>query len=105
MAKATLPLMSESAKGTIGGVLTFSVRGSGQQVRFQRKQKNAPSAGQLAARSVYADACLAWYLMEYGVAQYGEVQYGDSVDFNNALAEGEGMSGFNIFVQDYILAH
>lgn len=105
MAKVTLPLLSESAQGSVGGVLTFSVRGSGQQVRYQRKQKNLPSADQVVARAVYADACLAWYLMEYGVAQYGEAQYGDSQDFNNALAEGEAMSGFNIFVQDYILAH
>ena len=105
MAKATLPLMSQSAQGTIGGVLTFSVRGSGQQVRFQRKQKNEPTAGQLAARAVYADACVAWFLMEFGVIDFGDFQFGDSQDFHNALAVGEGMSGFNIFVQDYILAH
>jgi len=105
MAKTTLPLMSESAQGTIGGVLTFSVRGSGQQVRYQRKQKNAPSAGQLVARGVYADACLAWKALEFGTIQFGDFYFGDSEEFNNGLAEGEGMSGFNIFVQDYILAH
>jgi hypothetical protein len=105
MAKTTLPLMSESAHGTIGGVLTFSLRGSGQQVRYQKKQKNAPSADQLVARAVYADACLAWKALEFGVIQFGDHYFGDSEEFNNELAEGEGMSGFNIFVQDYILAH
>ena len=105
MTKVILPLMSESAKGSIADVLTFSVRGSGQQVRYQRKQKNEPSAGQLTARAVYADACLSWRALEFGVIQFGDFYFGDSEEFNNGLAVGEGMSGFNIFVQDYILDH
>ena len=100
-----MPLMSESARGSIADVLTFSVRGSGQQVRYQKKQKNEPSAGQLVARGVYADACEAWRAQEFGEIQFGDHFFGDSEEFNNGLAEGEEMSGFNIFVQYYILAH
>lgn len=97
--------MSESAQGSIAGVLTFSVRKSGQQVRYQRKQKNAPSADQIIARGVYSDARLAWHSMEFGVIQFGDQFFGDSQEFENDLADGEGMSGFNIFVQYYINAH
>ena len=51
MAKLTGPLLSESAHGTVGGVLTFSKRTSGNQVRYQRAQmdyENEPRAEQRA---------------------------------------------------------
>ena len=40
MAKSTGPLFSLEARGSVGECLTFSKRKSGQQVRFQRKQKD-----------------------------------------------------------------
>jgi len=40
MVKITGPLHSDSASGTISDVLTFSNRATGQQCRYQRKQKD-----------------------------------------------------------------
>jgi len=40
MVKITGPLHSDTASGTIADVLTFSQRSSGQQVRYQKKQKD-----------------------------------------------------------------
>jgi hypothetical protein len=34
------PLFSQEAKGTIGDVITFSKRKTGQMARYQRKQKD-----------------------------------------------------------------
>lgn len=42
--KLTLPLISAEARGSIYKVLTFSVRRSGQQVRWQNKQKDVLTA-------------------------------------------------------------
>jgi len=46
MAKTFGPLHSDSASGTIADVLTFSQRASGNQCRYQKKQKDANSPAQ-----------------------------------------------------------
>jgi len=52
MAKITGPLLSASASGSIGPRLTFSKRTTGQQVRYQRPQKDYENA----ARKIWRDA-------------------------------------------------
>jgi len=42
--KIKSPLFSQSVSGTIADALTFSNRKTGQQVRFQRKQKDVLTA-------------------------------------------------------------
>lgn len=92
MAKVTGPLMSMTARGTIGERLTFSVRKTGQQVRFQRSNIDANTFDQKTNRVVYQDAVAEWNLL--------------SVEEKNiwkAQAVGLGMTGFNIFVKDYYM--
>lgn len=60
MAKASGPLHSVGASGSIAGELTFSKRSSGQQVRFQRKQKDVLTPGREAQREQYSAAVATW---------------------------------------------
>ena len=53
MVKITGPAYSEEAHGTVGEVLTFSKRGSGQQVRTQRKQKDVITTGRTIQRNKF----------------------------------------------------
>lgn len=55
--------MSETASGTFAGVLTFSQRKSGQQVRFQHPPSGQPSAGQLFQRQSYRNLFKLWNAM------------------------------------------
>ena len=60
MAKIKGPLLSHEARGTIAEKLTFSVRSSGQQARFQKKQKDILTAGRVSQREIYSDSVEAW---------------------------------------------
>lgn len=51
MAKLTGPLLSVNARGTIAGILTFSKRSSGPQVRYQHPQKDYENAARLSQRA------------------------------------------------------
>ena len=61
MAKIKHPLLSAEASGMIGPRLTFSKRGSGQQVRIQRKQKDYVSAGRAQQRLWFSMAEGWWH--------------------------------------------
>ena len=65
------PMHSDSARGTFGGLLTFSERKSGSQVRFQRKQKDKITASRTTQRNKFLQAKEMWGLMEFGTIQYG----------------------------------
>lgn len=65
------PMHSDSARGTFGGLLTFSERKSGSQVRFQRKQKDKITPARTAQRNKFLQAQEMWRLMEYGTMQFG----------------------------------
>jgi hypothetical protein len=60
MAKLTGPLLSVNAHGTVADVLTFSKRSSGNQVRYQRAQKDYENAARKIARDAFRNALLLW---------------------------------------------
>ena len=92
-------LMSMEANGTLGGVLTFSKRASGQICRYQKKQKDANTSTQQAQREDFLIASVACRNMEYGERQYGANVYGASALEYEEKAEGKGMSGYNVCIQ------
>lgn len=69
--KITGPLHSASASGTFGGLLTFSERNSGSQVRFQRKQKDKITSNRTTQRNKFLVAKEMWQLNDFGVIQFG----------------------------------
>ena len=60
MVKLKGPLFSLSASGALGPRLTYSMRGSGAQVRRQQANTNPNTAGQQIERGYYTDALAAW---------------------------------------------
>jgi hypothetical protein len=60
MAKVTMPLLSESASASVGKELTFSVRASGQQVRFQKKQKDRITPARILQRFKFKQGLTLW---------------------------------------------
>jgi len=60
MAKLKGPLLSINAHGSIGKRLTYSQRSSGNQVRFQRANKDANSASQQTERALFLEALGKW---------------------------------------------
>ena len=69
--KITGPLHSASASGTFGGLLTFSERNSGSQVRFQKKQTDKITSARTAQRAKFLVAKEMWQLQDYGIIQFG----------------------------------
>ena len=63
MVKVFGPLHSDSASGTIATVLTFSKRASGQQCRYQRKQKDKITAPRTSQRFKFNQGLLLWQAM------------------------------------------
>lgn len=61
MAKTQGPLLSESASGTFGKVLTFSRKKFRQIVRFQRPPSDKKSLAQLFQRTSFSFGLLLWY--------------------------------------------
>ena len=60
MAKIEGPLFSQEASGSMGPRLTFSQRKTGQQVRFQKKQKDHNTASQTVQRGFFEEGYAAW---------------------------------------------
>ena len=93
MPKVSGPLFSKEASGSVSPLLTFSLRNSGQQVRFQRKQKDKITALRTAERAKYSAAVVAWNLLT-------NLEKSDY----NIRTVGLHMTGFNLFVQEFILS-
>lgn len=76
MAKIEGPLLSMGASGSMGPRLTFSQRKSGQQVRFQRKQKDYVNTARTTQRGYFQTAAGWWGEMtdveQAGFAGYDE---------------------------------
>jgi len=76
MAKLIAPLLSQSASGSLGDVLTFSKRRTGNQVRFQRSQKDYTSTKRATQRGYFKTASIWWSLLtteeQQGFAGYDE---------------------------------
>ncbi len=63
MAKIIAPLFSLAARGTLARALTFSMRTSGAQVRFQKKQPDRATIARNVQRGYFALAASWWHLL------------------------------------------
>ena len=94
MVKVKSPLFSERASGAVCGNIVFSLRASGQQVRFQRHPIDRASDEQLTRRSVYSDGVDSWH----GLSSEDKNYYKD-------LAKNLHMTGYNYYMKSYLLSH
>lgn len=91
MAKIGGPLMSDAASGHIGERLVFSRRASGQQVRFQRPQKDIVTLDRIVSRANYSAAVVAWNNLD-----------GIMKEIWSNFSVGRGFTGYNLFVKMYL---
>ncbi len=96
------PLQSEEARGSVGLFLTFSKRRTGQQVRFQRKQKDAESPGQIIQREKFLAASNSCRFMNYGDAFFGPTSFGVDTNFYNEKAKGKQVTGYNLCISEVL---
>jgi len=92
MAKVRGPLLSQTAQGSIHKNITFSVRKSGQQVRFQNKQSDVITSARIFHRSNYRLSVNAWNILNDA----------EKLDWKN-LALRDHMTGYNLFMRYYLL--
>lgn len=90
MAKVKNPLMSLSAAGTLGNLLTFQTQNG--QARCTMKPSTSQNAPQ-ATRDKYRAACAAWQLLSDGQRS----------TWNN-LGKALSLTGFNVFMRDAMRA-
>ena len=91
MVKVKGPLFSISASGKIAERLVFSVRTSGQQVRFQRSQKDILTASRTLQREAYLEAVDAWKILTDN----------EKLDWITE-AKSLQLTGCNLFMQNYL---
>jgi len=91
MARIEGPLLSQDARGKIAERLVFSLRASGQQVRFQKKQKDVISEARTNQRSIYLEAVNSWNILTASEKLEWKVQ-----------AKKLHFSGYNLFMQSYL---
>lgn len=96
------PLHSDSARGTFGGLLTFSERKSGSQVRFQKKQADVITAGRTAQRNKFIQAKDMWALSDFGKIQFGFNLAGGKNIIISSLPIEKRAPQFARFVSDVI---
>ena len=60
MAKLNGPLLSVNAHGSIAKRITYSKRYTGNQVRFQRANKDANTSSQQTQRALFLEALEKW---------------------------------------------
>ncbi len=94
MAKTSGPLLSEAAHGTIGGILTYSKKAIVKQVRFQKKQADVLTAPRVAQRALLTAAVDTWHLLSASEKETW-----------NKSAVGLHMSGYNLYIQEYIKSY
>lgn len=102
MAKITGPLQSISAQGTIAGGLTFSLRHSGQQVRWQKKQKDVSSPARLAQRALFQQGIESWGMYDFGVQNFGYFLAGGKVISVSSLPRGLRAPKFACYIRDWL---
>jgi len=100
--KAKGPLLSKEARGTAADVLTFSKRSTGQQVRFQRKQKDKNSALQQEQRADFLNASFACRFFDFGEAFFGASIYGHEKTPYDIAAKNENYTGYNLCIKENI---
>lgn len=64
MVKLIMPLCSSEARGSIAGILTFSMRASGAQVRYQKKQRDVITEARTAQREKFVIAKNWWHELD-----------------------------------------
>jgi len=96
------PLFSQKARGTFRDFLTFSYRKTGQQARYQKKQKDSQSPDQLAQREKFSKTSLACRFFNYGVAINGAAFFGLDSDFYNDKIKNKDLTKYNFCISDNI---
>jgi len=91
MAKVKGPLFSFEASGKIGDALVYSKWKGAYYVRQHFIPANPQSDAQVYVRGCMANANTEWDAKD----EEGKAAY-------DTLAEGTGMSGFNLYVQEYM---
>jgi len=91
MAKIKGPLLSQTASGKIAERLVFSLRTTGQQVRYQRSQKDTKTAPQIQQRGIYQEAVQAW----------NELTDEVKIEWISE-AKTQQLTGYNLFMQNYL---
>ena len=94
--------MSESASGAIADFITFSKRPSGQQVRWQKKQTDAQSAGQVEQREKFLTASVACRYFGYGLVSYGAFVFGSEKSQFDDEAVGQNLTGYNLCISEFL---
>jgi len=96
------PLLSLEARGRFAGVLTFSQRKSGSQVRFQRQQKDVITSSRTTQRNKFIQAKEMWPLNDFGVIQFGfNMVGGQYVNISSRLLR-ERAPKFALWVSDVL---
>ena len=94
MAKLSSPLFSKTASGSIAGLLTYSERKSGSQVRYQRRPADNPTTDRLIQRQAYLAAVEGWNAL---------------TDEQKAVwktnAKGLQMTGYNLYIRDNTVSY
>jgi len=96
------PLHSDKTSGTILDFLTFSRRRTLQLARWQKKQKDKKSAGQLEQREKFLRASLACRFMEQGEAILGVFLLGVNKNFWEEQLPDKGLTSYNFCIKEYL---
>lgn len=102
MVKILQPLMSVNASGTILQFLTFSKRNSGNQVRWQNKQKDVISVDRTEQRRKFLSASLACRFFECGIAIPSASVCGLDIEDLNLAAFNKPLTGYNLGIKELI---
>lgn len=94
--------MSEEASGTVGNLITFSKRKSGQQARYQRKQKDVITAPRTAQRDKFILASESCRFMGFGETIFGITIFGVDADYYNDRIKSKKMSVYNLCISETI---
>lgn len=97
-----MPLHSLTARGTIAGALTFSLRQSGQQARWQKKQNDVSTPARLAQRAKFLEGRDSWFFQDMGVAECGTVIVGGREVSISSLPLGDRAPQFARYVGDFL---
>jgi len=91
MARTEGPLLSETASGSIGGVLTFQKGYKGQQCHTKLQKSYKKTNAQVLIRSEFGMALADWRIATQEIK-----------DAYNELAKGKKLTGYDLFVKDYL---
>ena len=91
MPKVKGPLFSISAHGTMKGAITFQGSPSGPRVQKVPRHRDMYTGGQSLVRTSFLQAVSEWRALD-----------GASKEWYNESAEGRGMTGYNLYIKNYL---